>query len=70
MVGGVATMTGLVCGCVPLPGGGVRTRCLDGEIKWLAYLAAVEADPGDMTKWNKQWADFCAHIGQEAWATC
>lgn len=61
-------MTTLACGCVPLPGGGVAKKCAELTVLRALYLMAIEAHPGDMTKWANAWAAYCAHLGQEAWA--
>lgn len=58
----------LECGCVPLPGGGVARKCAEGMFLWVRYLGAMERDPVNLTGYAKEWAAYCAHIGQEAWA--
>lgn len=64
----LAAMANPLCGCIPMAGGGVIKRCAEALCLWACYLVAMERDPANLTAYRDAWADYCAHIGQEAWA--
>lgn len=60
-------MEALTCGCVPMAGGGVVSRCTDGAVLWHWYLLAIQTDPGNRAAWFPRFEAYVRHIGQEAW---
>lgn len=52
----------LDCGCVPLPGGGIRSRCAEAAYLWVRYLSAIEADPSNRAAWWDRWVAYADHI--------